>query len=239
MVGRLALILVSALVAMGFTGCEDDGNPIFIGGESDGDADGDSDGDADGDSDGDGDGDLCTGEDYPCGPYGTGPCEVIRDIAFVPANDAARALAGEDGLLRLSDVYADDSNVGLLLFGTAGWCTFCVDEEEWLEEIYSRYQDVDGQGSGVEFIGVMFENNVPGQPATLDYVESYAARHGITFPMVADTRADVLYYFDSQGTPGNIMIDVTQMRIHRVIQGFDRASIQGTLNVLDGTNECR
>jgi len=71
------------------------------------------------------------------------------------------------------------------------------------------------------------------------YAEAYAERYGFPFPTVADTSGDLLYYFDAASTPGNVMIDATEMRIFRVIQGWDQRSIEGVLNVLDGSVNCR
>ena len=237
---RLVAIVASAMVVVAAFGCSDDGpEPVFVGGEGgDGDGDGDADGDGDGDSDGDGDGDNCTGEDYPCGPYGNTNCEVVEDHAWIPVNEAAYELAGEDGLLTLSDIYADESIVGLLLFGTAGWCTFCEREATWLNEVYADFENVDGRGSRVEMIAVVFETNTPGVPADADFAEAYASRKGFPFPAVADMRGQVLNYFDSEGAPGNILIDTTTMEIFNVVSGFDQGAINGSLHQLDGSVTC-
>jgi hypothetical protein len=200
--------------------------------------------DGDGDIDGgpigpDDSGPTCTGEDYPCGPYGNGHCEVIADHGFVPVNAYAEDLAGSGGIFDLSDIYADESIVGILLFGTAGWCSVCSYEADWLNDIYSDFQDIDGEGGRIEIVAVIFEGSTPGMPATAEYAESYAERNNFIFPAVADTRGDVLYYFDAQSSPGNILIDATEMRIHRVIQGFIESNITGVLWTLDGSVNCR
>lgn len=234
----IALMVLAATAASGCTETPPP-DPIFIQASSTaGDGDVDSDGDS-GPIGPDDSGPSCTGEDYPCGPYGNGHCEVIADHGFVPANDYAEDLAGSDGIFDLSDIYADESIVGILLFGTAGWCSVCGIEEEWLNSIYDDFQDVDGEGGRIEIVAVVFEGSTPGVPATVQYAESYAERGGLRFPAVADTRGDVLYYFDAQSSPGNILIDATEMRIHRVIQGFVQSNITGTLYTLDGNVNCR
>jgi thiol-disulfide isomerase/thioredoxin len=232
MSGRIMVSALTALVAVSSFGCtEPPPEPIFIKGP---DADVEADGDADADFAGPDDGGECTGEDYPCGPYGNTWCDVVANHGFVPANDAATELAGFDGIFDLSDVIADESVVGILLFGTAGWCTFCSAEAPWLSSLYEEYQDVDGQGHRVEFVAVVYQNDAGG-PATAGYATLYGERKGLQFPTVADTQGDILYYFDSQSAPGNILIDATEMRIIDIIQGFDELAIEGGLHQLDGS----
>jgi hypothetical protein len=229
--GALAVVLAVALI-----GCtEERPTPLFIEGPE---ADGDGDGDADVEYPQPDETDSCTGEDYPCGPYGNTRCDTIADHGFVAANDAAAALAGDDGILNLSDIYADESVVGVLLFGTAGWCPVCSSEAAWLNTIYEELQDVDGEGHRVEFVAVVFQND-SGAPATALYAEGYAERKDIVFPAVADTQGDILYYFDAQSAPGNIFVDATLMRIQKIVQGFDQGGIEGDLYQLDGNTNCR
>lgn len=240
MLARHGLIVLGLLAAIAASGCTElPPDPIFIyASDAGGDGDGDSDVDADlgGPDDS---GTSCTGEDYPCGPYGNGHCEVIEDHSFVAANELAEEIAGDDGILNLSEIYADESVLGVLLFGTAGWCSVCDYEKDWLNDIYEDFQNIDGEGGRIEFIAVIFEGSTPGVPATAQYAEMYAERAGLAFPAVADTRGDVLYYFDAQSSPGNIMIDATEMRINRVVQGFIEGSITGVLWTLDGSVNCR
>lgn len=236
MSGSSMMRALAVLAAVSIFGCaEERPTPIFIVGPET---------DADGDADVDveypqpDEVESCTGDVYPCGPYGNTRCDIIADHAFVAANDQATALAGDDGILSLSDIYADESVVGILLFGTAGWCPVCTSEGEYLNEIYEEFQDVDGEGHRVEFVAVVFQND-SGAPATARYAGSYAARHGNVFPVVADTRGDILYYFDAQSAPGNIFVDASLMRIQKVVQGFEGTGIEGDLYQLDGDTNCR
>jgi peroxiredoxin len=233
MKGRIELMLAVLLLAVGMFRCTSEPpEPLFVGGETDG--DGDTDADADGDAD---DGPSCDEEEYPCGPYGHQMCDTIEDLRFIPANEWAEEMAGSDGLLSLSDIYADESVLGILLFGTAGWCSACATEARDLNALSEELQDVDGQGGRIEIVTVVFQDE-SALPATKDYAERYNDRYDFDFPAVADTSGDVLYYFDAQSSPGNIMIDATEMRIQRVVQGYDRASIEATLWQLDGSVRC-
>lgn len=181
---------------------------------------------------------VCQIEFYPCGLYGTQRCDLIDDLEFIPVNDSAEALAGDDGVLALHDIYADDSVDGILLFGTAGWCQFCGTEGEWLKTIYPDFQNLDSSGRRLEFVAVVFQDDY-GSPATESYAEAYAARRGFPFPAVADPGGGVLEYFDPSGAPGNVFITHDDMRIQQVIQGFDQADIDSALHALDGTVACQ
>ena len=103
--------------------------------------------------------------------------------------------------------------------------------------MYEDFQDMPG-GGRIEFVTVVYEDQYY-NPATRAYAESYAERYGFPFPTVADNAGDLLYYFDAQSSPGNIMIDASLMRIQRIIQGFDQPSIEGVLHTLDGSVTCR
>jgi len=240
MLSKFGLFVTVVVASTAFSACtEPPPDPVFVRGSAiDGGVDGDGDVDS-GPIGPDDSGSTCTGEEYPCGPYGTGRCEVIADHSFIPANEEAEALAGDDGLLDLHDLFADESITGILLFGTAGWCSACGVESDWLHDAYDDFQNVDGHGGRIEVVAVVFEGSTPGVPATAAYAESYATREGFTFPAVADTQGDILYYFDAQSSPGNIMVDATEMRIHRVIQGVDASGISGVLFTLDGSVTCR
>jgi hypothetical protein len=177
-------------------------------------------------------------EVYPCGLYGTQRCDLIEDLEFIPVNDPADTVAGDDGMLSLHDIYADESVSGILLFATAGWCQYCGAEGTWLGSIYPDFQDLGSTGQRLEFVAVIFQDDF-GRPATESYGESYAARRGFPFPAVADPGGGVLEYFDPSAAPGNIFISQQDMRIQQVIQGFDQAEIDSALHALDGTATCQ
>lgn len=60
------------------------------------------------------------GATYPCPPYGSRPSRVIPNLAFMPANAEARAVAGSDGIFTMSDVYQAKPKL-VILFGSAKW----------------------------------------------------------------------------------------------------------------------
>lgn len=228
------LLHTMVLTSFAYLACCVDGDleAVIIESDADGDVDSDADSDADGDAP------TCDPEIYPCGPFGHRTCDVIADRRFTAANAFAEEMAGGDGIFSLGDVYADESVVGILLFGTAGWCPACALEAAELNRIYADFQDIDGAGHRLEFVAVVFEDD-DYRPATREYARQYSDRYDFDFPTVSDNVGDILYYFDAQSTPGNILIDATTMRIQRVIQGWDESAITGVLHTLDGSVRCR
>lgn len=227
MSNRAVVLCLCFFAGSAFLGCvEEDPTPSFIGAglEVDGGTDSQSFPEPEV-------GEVCTDETYPCGPYGHSACEVMEDLSFVPANAAAEALAGDDGIVSLSDIYSDETVAGLLLFGTAGWCGVCNIEASWLNNTYESYQDTSVAGARVEILTVVFQDDLM-NPATLEYAEIYARTKNITSPVVADTRGDLLYYFDAASAPGNIYVDINNMKIYRIVQGFEAGNSEALLNTL-------
>jgi thiol-disulfide isomerase/thioredoxin len=229
MLGRPTALLTALTAALALGCAPEDRDPVLIGG------DGGADADTDGGIDEPGE---CTGEDYPCGPYGHARCDTMPDHRFIAANDAARELAGDDGLLDMHEMFDDGETTAILLYGTAGWCSACVTESRSLNALYAEYQEIPGTDKRAEFIAVVFQDNA-GAPATAEFAEAYADQYAFEFPTVADTSGDILYYFDAASTPGNIFVDASTMQIFDVVQGFDEGSMRARLGELDGTATCR
>lgn len=181
---------------------------------------------------------MCDLADYPTGPFGTEGCDRVRDLCFEVANEYAIGLAGEDAALALSDLYADESVVGVLLFGTAGWCQYCTQEAAWLNSLYPGLQDVDGEGGRIEIVAVVFQDE-RGRTATQEYAQAYAEYKHLVFPAVADTSGDLLDYFDPSAAPGNVFVSTGEMQIEQVLQGFDQEALERALDALDGSSACQ
>jgi hypothetical protein len=215
-----ATAALAALLAAALSGCvPDDPAPVWVGPLE---------------------GCTCDPATYPCGDgeFGTETCDVMCDLSFEAANDAAEDAGSEDLTMALHDLYADESVAGILVFGTAGWCQFCGQEGAWLAQIYEQYQDIDGAGRRVEMLAVVFQDDY-GNPATREYAAAYADRRGFPFPAVADPTGGVLRYFDPASAPGNVFVERCGMQIRQVIQGFDQAAIEQGLRALDGTCRCQ
>jgi len=140
-------------------------------------------------------------------------------------------------MLSLSDLFADESIVGVLLFGTAGWCQFCTQEAQWLNGIYESLQDIDGEGHRIEVIAMVFEDDF-GATATGEYAEAYARYKGLLFPAVADSCKWSLDYFDAAAAPGNIFISREDMVVEQVLQGFDQSALERAIDALDAPSSC-
>ena len=152
---------------------------------------------------------------YPCPPYGTRKKRVIADIGFLPANDAAMSLAGDDGVLSMSDYYGVEARV-IVIFVTAGWCPYCGTEANVLNDVYESFAD-DERGN-VMFLGVVSQDG-GGYAADIDYAEGYAAGRDWTFPAVPDVNGMANRYFLQQAYPFHIFIDARNMTIQYMNHG--------------------
>ncbi len=158
---------------------------------------------------------YCGVETYPCPPYGTRRRRVIADIAFLPANSAAKQLAGDDGILSMRDFYSADARL-IVIFVTAGWCPYCTVEANILDGVYKEYRD-DDRGK-VMFLGVVSQD-AQGYYATTDYANNYASARGWTFPAVPDVSNVINQYFLQPAYPLHIIIDGRDMTIQYLQHG--------------------
>ncbi|MFH1811462.1 MAG: hypothetical protein ABIJ09_22160 [Pseudomonadota bacterium] len=150
---------------------------------------------------------------YPCAPYGTSSGKVIENLERLASNDAARTLAGEDGVLALAELYQQNeahggSLRGAMIFVTTGWCPFCAEEADTLEALYQANKD-----SGILLIGMVTENN-SGRRATPEFAQGYAETHHWTFPTLAgDFPIDLWLPDDAGAVPMHVFVDLRTMRI--------------------------
>ena len=147
-------------------------------------------------------------------------------------------MAGEPGQLTLSEIAEDETVAGILLFGTAGWCTFCQAEGQWLVAVYDSYQNLPG-GRRIEMVAVIFQDETAAT-ATPEYGEAYAARRGFPFPAVVDPQGILLNYFDAAAAPGNIFVRIEPelMVLQQAFGGWDQTQIETNLEALDGPSSC-
>ncbi|MBI5487870.1 MAG: hypothetical protein HY905_11100 [Deltaproteobacteria bacterium] len=212
------------------------------GGSDDGSADGE-DGAGDGGGDGgDGDGsaedvgpDLCG--DYVCPPYGSDVGEVLADLRFTPANFEALAMAGDDGVLDLHDVFAQSQTRGgtlrgILFFDASGACGRSSGQAEYMERINQEFRD-----DGIQVIGMLSVGDTPGVPADVAYAMAYATAHGWTFPaIVGDFPTEYWPGPDivgHSGFPLILLVDALNMRLYGRYSGAGRLSLlRQTLELL-------
>jgi len=63
---------------------------------------------------------VCGPDTYPCPPYGVRRGRVMENEVFLPANQEAIGVAGNDGLFTLQDVFARKPKL-IMIFAGAGW----------------------------------------------------------------------------------------------------------------------
>jgi thiol-disulfide isomerase/thioredoxin len=130
---------------------------------------------------------------------------------FLPANQAAVQLAGEDGVLSMKDLYQADAKA-IMIFVSASWCPYCGTEANQLDDLYQSYKD-DERGK-VLFLGVLSQDS-GGNPATVSEAEMYASSRGWTFPAVPDVNYVTEQYFLTPAYPFHIFIDGRTMTIEK------------------------
>jgi hypothetical protein len=162
--------------------------------------------------------------EYPPGPYGTARGAVIENLQFLGWHSplAAGYQATTMGAVGLSDFYDPDGQKGielLLINAVAVWCSVCRTEYADIvnNQLYEQLQP-----RGVEFLGVLFEDN-NADPARYVDMESWSSAYGVSFPFVLDPGFKTGVYFDRSATPMNMLVDARTMQVLQVITGYDPA----------------
>ena len=155
---------------------------------------------------------------YPPDPYGAETGAVIEDLTFTQIDGSS---------LSLSQLYRDHSKRVLLLTTSAEWCTACIKEQPKLEELYVTYG-----ARGLEVMVSMFQDS-DFSPATTEVAETWRDKYNLSFFVVADSASPSTLspYYDVSLTPMVMLIDLEEMRITYISQGFDEDQVRGLLEV--------
>lgn len=90
----------------------------------------------------------------------------------------------------------------ILLDISTMWCPPCQQEATDAEELYQKYKD-----QGFVILSVLFQD-YGGSPATTSNCKTWANLYGLTFPVLADSDAEVWNLYDDSGyIPLNLIID--------------------------------
>ncbi len=208
---RLSTLLALSLLASSVVACSDDAS-------EDASDTGTSTDTGNGGTDvGDGSGDTggVAGE-YPAGPYGTSPDDVI-------ANHVFQQIDGTD--LSFGDI-RDAGKTVLFLNTAAGWCTACREEQPAIEALYGQYAS-----QGLEVLVTVFEDN-SSAVATLEFVESWRDQYSLSFPVVLDEAFVMQDYYDASATPMNMVVDLRTMEIVYVSTGEDLDNVESLISAL-------
>jgi hypothetical protein len=173
---------------------------------------------------------ACGVDTYPCPPYGTVPGTILEDLTFTgwiddngssaPLDDPYRAF-GFDYFYQLGRTQGAKF---LLFVVAAGWCTYCRAETRTLPAITTDYQS-----QGFLVAQVLFEDNLQ-DPATKDFVQSWAESYNVNFAIGVDAAFKTSRYFDWASTPANMVIALRDMTVN----GEEVKAMQ-LLEMLSGT----
>ena len=152
---------------------------------------------------------------YPAGPYGASEGMVVDNLTFIPVNDKAIEMAGNTEVFDFTNLYMngpahDGTITTVLMFETAGWCPYCGDEAQYLNNLYNELKD-----QGLLIVGVVSQDQ-SGATATLQYAQNYANNYGWEFPTVI---GDLTGYQGSGGLPNNLTLTVGGMLFHDQFNG--------------------
>jgi hypothetical protein len=172
--------------------------------------------------------------EYPPPPYGTEVGTVVENFRFLGWSDPAAAAYDQEALepLDLARFYNPDGqgDVELLVMtSTAVWCSVCRGEYE----DFRSGKVADYSARGVEFFGVLFEDNDSG-PARPSDLATWADTFDVTFPFVLDPAFKLGRFFDRQATPMTMVIDTATMEIAWLEVGWATDGPSSLWAFLDG-----
>ncbi len=168
-------------------------------------------------------GEQCGPEIYPCPPYGTSKYQTIRNIAFLPANQAASDLVAPSATPSLKAFYQlrEEGYQLLLITLSTGWCDVCLAQMQAVVDIVPEYSSPSTQPR-VAFLTIITEDEQL-ETATLEYASQYSTDHGLDelVPVTNDPNKVFYKYMTSSSYPFNIFINLKDMTIVDYATGLD------------------
>jgi len=138
---------------------------------------------------------------YPTANQGTDVGQSIADLTFITP---------DEGELKLSDIFFEESNKVLMLVTSAEWCTACYEHQADMEALYNRYRE-----QGFTMLEAVLQQN-DGSDATATTAKKWVRDTEVTFPVVADPTPVLEPYFeggDIMAMPLVILVKVQNMEI--------------------------
>jgi thiol-disulfide isomerase/thioredoxin len=141
----------------------------------------------------------------------------LRFHGFVDGTDEGALVYDETATqdFSLEEYYAGfDPDARIIVVNTAaGWCPPCQDEARDLARLNDKYAS-----QGVRFVTAIFQTD-GGDPATEDFVRTWARLFQITVPTMVDTDFILEDYLDLNAMPTNIFVNAHTMKIISVLAG--------------------
>lgn len=158
-------------------------------------------------------------QNYPQGPYGVEVNDTIENLSFVNRDGEA---------YRLADSFFDLNQRLLLVTTSAEWCTACIKEQPKLQALYENYRPF---GLGV-LVTLFQDNNF--EPASHELAQRWRDKYMLNFEVVADPENPSTFspYYDVSLTPMVMLIDLQEMKILYLTQGFDEESVVAQIEAL-------
>jgi thiol-disulfide isomerase/thioredoxin len=155
--------------------------------------------------------------EYPSGPFGKTEGAIIEPLNFVQPD-------GQE--LGFEEIQADENNRIMLVSTSAGWCTACIEEQPALAALHERYN-----GRGLFVMVTLFEDS-NFQPADARFADDWVTKYKLPFAVVADPGFQFKEYYDSRQTPMNMIVDLSSMKIVKIILGTDSSALENIIEVL-------
>lgn len=153
---------------------------------------------------------------YPSEPYGTALGRVIQPLEFINSDQS---------VFNTTSIYEDLSKKLLLVTTSAEWCTACIKEQPTLQSMYEEYKD-----AGLEIMVSLFQDR-DFEPATAELAQRWIDKYNLDFIVVADPTDPSKFspYYDVSLTPMVMLIDLQNMSINYLTQGFDEDQVRGLI----------
>lgn len=149
---------------------------------------------------------------YPSGPYGKTESAILENLSFTNPDGTPFSL--ETGVWKKEDKKL------LLVLTASGWCTACIEEQPAIQALHETYGP-----KGLVIVETVFED-ADTTPADAAYATRWKRQHSVTFDVVADTPFVLQTYYDKAVTPMNMLVDVSSMKIIKIIIGADPNAVE-------------
>jgi hypothetical protein len=160
-------------------------------------------------------------QSYPAGPYGTALGDVLEDLCFQGLRDPkSSSYMGGGETICLHDYYnptrAADAPRVLVITISAMWCEPCKLEEKSAQANRDYWAPL-----GAEFMTALSED-LATAPPTLKNAQTWSAAFKLDFPVVLDGEKRLFQYFDTDGYPKHLLLDLASMKLTSATVGdFD------------------